>query len=139
MNDYLADLFAESYGDAAVVDRARDGIRWATFGHLYADYYGDMQRWSFTLQLEFLLRRVEHHELIHTVKKSCVQDRTLYEDPEIFAKYLHDAHSRVKTFALDGQPLADIPLPGIGSASGSFSDSAARTRSFDRRASECPA
>ena len=39
MNDYLAGLFAESYGDAAVVDRARDGIRWATFGHLYADYY----------------------------------------------------------------------------------------------------
>ncbi len=52
-------------------------------------YYGDMRRWSFTLQLEFLIRRVEHHELIHTVKKSCVQDRTLYEDPEIFAKYLH--------------------------------------------------
>ncbi|MGI5861387.1 MAG: deoxynucleoside kinase [Myxococcales bacterium] len=53
------------------------------------DYYADMRRWSFTLQLEFLIRRVEHHELIHTVNKSCVQDRTLYEDPEIFAKYLH--------------------------------------------------
>lgn len=53
------------------------------------DYYANMTRWSFTLQLEFLLRRVEHHELIHSVKKSCVQDRTLYEDPEIFAKYLH--------------------------------------------------
>jgi oligoendopeptidase F len=39
MNEYLADLFAETYGNAAVVDRARDGIRWATFGHLYADYY----------------------------------------------------------------------------------------------------
>ncbi len=52
-------------------------------------YYGDMKRWSFTLQLEFLIRRVEHHELIHTVPKSCIQDRTLYEDPEIFAKYLH--------------------------------------------------
>ena len=36
---YLADLFAESYGDAAVVDRQRDGIRWATFSHLYSDYY----------------------------------------------------------------------------------------------------
>jgi deoxyadenosine/deoxycytidine kinase len=48
-----------------------------------------MQRWSFTLQLEFLIRRVEHHELIKTVPKSCIQDRTLYEDPEIFAKYLH--------------------------------------------------
>lgn len=53
------------------------------------DYYGDMRRWSFTLQLEFLIKRVEHHELIHTVPKSCIQDRTLYEDPEIFAKYLH--------------------------------------------------
>jgi deoxyadenosine/deoxycytidine kinase len=52
-------------------------------------YYGDMKRWSFTLQLEFLIKRVEHHELIHTVPKSCIQDRTLYEDPEIFAKYLH--------------------------------------------------
>jgi deoxyadenosine/deoxycytidine kinase len=48
-----------------------------------------MRRWSFTLQLEFLIRRVEHHELIKTVSKSCIQDRTLYEDPEIFAKYLH--------------------------------------------------
>lgn len=53
------------------------------------DYYADMRRWSFTLQLEFLIRRIEHHELIHTVRKNCVQDRTLYEDPEIFAKYLH--------------------------------------------------
>lgn len=53
------------------------------------DYYADMRRWSFTLQLEFLIRRVEHHELIRRVPKSCIQDRTLYEDPEIFAKYLH--------------------------------------------------
>jgi len=36
---YMADLFAETYGDAAVIDPQRDGIRWATFGHLYADYY----------------------------------------------------------------------------------------------------
>ncbi len=53
------------------------------------DYYQDMRRWSFTLQLEFLIRRVEHHELIRKVPKNCIQDRTLYEDPEIFAKYLH--------------------------------------------------
>ncbi len=36
---YLADLFAETYGDAVAVDPQRDGIRWATFSHLYADYY----------------------------------------------------------------------------------------------------
>ena len=54
-----------------------------------APYYGEMKRWSFTLQLEFLIKRVQHHELIHKVPKSCIQDRTLYEDPEVFAKYLH--------------------------------------------------
>jgi deoxyadenosine/deoxycytidine kinase len=53
------------------------------------DYYGDMKRWSFTLQLEFLMKRAQHHELIRTVPKSSIQDRTLIEDPEIFAKYLH--------------------------------------------------
>jgi deoxyadenosine/deoxycytidine kinase len=53
------------------------------------NYYGDMSRWSFTLQLEFLIRRVEHHEIIHQVQRNCVQDRTLLEDPEVFAKYLH--------------------------------------------------
>lgn len=53
------------------------------------DYYADMKRWSFTLQLEFLLKRAQHHELIRTVQKSSIQDRTLIEDPEIFAKYLH--------------------------------------------------
>ena len=52
-------------------------------------YYLKMGRWSFTLQLEFLIKRIAHHELIDTVPKSCIQDRTLIEDPEIFAKYLH--------------------------------------------------
>lgn len=52
-------------------------------------YYSDMKRWSFTLQMEFLIKRVEHHVLIDSVEKSCIQDRTLLEDPEIFAKYLH--------------------------------------------------
>ena len=46
-----------------------------------ADYYKDMSRWSFTLQLEFLIWRTQHHELIARVPKSCIQDRTLYEDP----------------------------------------------------------
>lgn len=52
-------------------------------------YYRDMTRWSFTLQMEFLLRRIEHHTQIAGLPVSCVQDRTLIEDPEVFAKYLH--------------------------------------------------
>lgn len=39
MNDLMADLFAEAYGDKVYVDRPRVGITWATFGHLYSDYY----------------------------------------------------------------------------------------------------
>ncbi len=35
----MADLFAEGYGTEATVDGQRDGITWATFGHLYANFY----------------------------------------------------------------------------------------------------
>ena len=39
MNQLMADLFQEVYGDTVEVDQKRVGITWATFGHLYADYY----------------------------------------------------------------------------------------------------
>jgi oligoendopeptidase F len=39
MNALMADLFAEGYGGEVAVDREREGITWATFGHLYTDYY----------------------------------------------------------------------------------------------------
>ncbi len=35
----MAELFGEAYGDEMHVDQERVGIVWATFGHLYADYY----------------------------------------------------------------------------------------------------
>lgn len=39
MNALMADLYQESFGDQVHIDRQRVGITWATFGHLYADYY----------------------------------------------------------------------------------------------------
>lgn len=39
MNNLMADLFSEGYGSEMHVDRDRVGITWATFGHLYVDYY----------------------------------------------------------------------------------------------------
>ncbi|HSL29485.1 MAG TPA: oligoendopeptidase F [Anaerolineales bacterium] len=39
MNALMADLFAEGYGSEMQFDRERTGITWATFGHLYQDYY----------------------------------------------------------------------------------------------------
>ncbi|MBW7878959.1 MAG: oligoendopeptidase F [Anaerolineae bacterium] len=39
MNALMADLYAEGYGSEMTLDRERDGITWATFGHLYANFY----------------------------------------------------------------------------------------------------
>lgn len=39
MNALMADLYAEGYGDTMTLDRERDGITWATFGHLYSAFY----------------------------------------------------------------------------------------------------
>ncbi len=39
MIDLMADLFAEGYGDTMGFDHDLVGITWATFGHLYVDYY----------------------------------------------------------------------------------------------------
>ena len=35
----MADLFTEAYGEQMHVDREQVGITWATFGHMYSDYY----------------------------------------------------------------------------------------------------
>lgn len=53
------------------------------------DYYADMARWSFTLQMEFLFKRLDHHRQVQSDGHGYVQDRTLIEDPEVFAKMLH--------------------------------------------------
>jgi len=53
-----------------------------------ADYYQDMQRWSFHLQVYFLSKRFEVQKLILDSPGSAVQDRTIYEDVEIFAPTL---------------------------------------------------
>lgn len=53
------------------------------------DFYEDMRRWSFNLQIYFLSSRFHHHKDMITSSGSLIQDRTIYEDVEIFAKNLH--------------------------------------------------
>ncbi len=53
------------------------------------DFYGDMKRWSFQLQVYFLSHRFHTHKKIIENKKSVIQDRSIYEDVEIFAKNLY--------------------------------------------------
>ena len=54
-----------------------------------ADFYGDMNRWSFHLQIYFLANRFKSHKEIVESHKSVIQDRSIYEDAEIFARNLH--------------------------------------------------
>ncbi|MEA1875026.1 MAG: deoxynucleoside kinase [Bacteroidota bacterium] len=53
------------------------------------DFYEDMQRWSFNLQIYFLNSRFTQILNIRKSGKKVVQDRTIYEDASIFAPNLH--------------------------------------------------
>lgn len=53
------------------------------------DFYDDMPRWAFNLQVSFLQARLRDVSSIRREKINVVQDRTLYEDAQIFAPNLH--------------------------------------------------
>ncbi len=54
------------------------------------DFYLDMHRWSFNLQIYFLHHRFEQILQIHQSDHTVIQDRTIYEDAHIFAPTLHE-------------------------------------------------
>jgi Deoxynucleoside kinases len=54
------------------------------------DFYDDMPRWSFNLQIFFLNNRLNQLLEIYSGTETVIQDRTVYEDAHIFAPNLHD-------------------------------------------------
>jgi deoxyadenosine/deoxycytidine kinase len=54
-----------------------------------SDFYDDMTRWSFNLQIYFLNSRIQQLIKIQEGKDTVIQDRTIYEDAFIFAPNLH--------------------------------------------------
>ncbi len=54
------------------------------------NFYEDMRRWSFNLQIYFLTQRFKQIIAIRNGKKNVIQDRTIYEDAYIFAPNLHE-------------------------------------------------
>ena len=54
------------------------------------DFYNDMKRWSFNLQIYFLNSRFQQLTDISTNNRNVIQDRTIYEDAHIFAENLHE-------------------------------------------------
>jgi deoxyadenosine/deoxycytidine kinase len=55
-----------------------------------SDFYHDMKRWSFNLQIYFLNSRYKQILNIRAGDKTVIQDRTIYEDAYIFAPNLHE-------------------------------------------------
>lgn len=56
-----------------------------------SDFYKDMDRWSFPLQVYFLTHRFNTHKMIENAPASSVQDRSIYEDANIFARALAES------------------------------------------------
>ena len=54
------------------------------------DFYRDMSRWSFNLQVYFLHKRFKIHHEMSMYNGGVIQDRTIYEDVEIFARNLQE-------------------------------------------------
>lgn len=54
------------------------------------DFYSDMERWSFPLQVYFLTHRFNTHKHIEGSNFSSIQDRSIYEDAHIFARALYE-------------------------------------------------
>jgi len=54
------------------------------------DFYSDMSRWSFPLQVHFLTHRFRAHQKILESGSSAIQDRSIYEDANIFARALFE-------------------------------------------------
>lgn len=83
-------------GKSTLTRMLSDSLGWKPFyeadaeNPYLADFYADMRRWSFHSQVFYLGKRLEHHRLLVDHPHSVVQDRTVYEDAEIFACNLHE-------------------------------------------------
>lgn len=78
----LTKLLAKNYGWTPNYETADDNP-------YLSDFYDDMQRWSFNLQVYFLNSRFNQILEIKKSPKTIIQDRTIYEDAYIFAPNLH--------------------------------------------------
>ena len=82
-------------GKTELTNRLSEELNWAAYfepviQNPYLDaFYENMSRWSFHLQIYFLSERFKAQAEIGKSELPFIQDRTIYEDAEIFAKVLH--------------------------------------------------
>ena len=80
----LAQMLAKQFGWKAELESVEDNP-------YLRDFYGDMPRWSFHLQVYFLNSRFNQLRNIRESDKTIIQDRTIYEDAYIFAQNLYES------------------------------------------------
>jgi len=89
-------------GKTELTDRLAAALGWKVYyepviENPYLDpFYKDMERWSFHLQIYFLAERFKAQVQIGKSGEAFIQDRTIYEDAEIFARTLHEQGSMTK-------------------------------------------
>lgn len=82
-------------GKSTLVELLAQRMAWTPFfepegqNPYLADFYQDMQAWSFHSQIFFLSRRLRSHREIAEHPDSAIQDRSVYEDAEVFAHNLY--------------------------------------------------
>ncbi len=80
----LADLLAKHYGWEMLPELPEENP-------YLADFYEDMPRWAFQVQVHFLTSRFDQVMKISQAKGVIIQDRTIYEDASVFAKNLYES------------------------------------------------
>jgi deoxyadenosine/deoxycytidine kinase len=94
MKKYVAVAGNIGVGKSTLVELLCDRLGWQPFyepeveNPYLADFYQDMRAWAFHSQIFFLTRRLRAHRQIIDHPTSVIQDRTVYEDAEVFAHNL---------------------------------------------------
>ncbi len=78
----FAEMLAEHFGWKVYYEKVIDNP-------YLPDYYADMKKWSFHLQIYFFIHRFKDQMEINRSTTSGVTDRSIHEDPEVFARILN--------------------------------------------------
>ncbi len=111
-------------GKTSLTERIGERLGWITAyesvadNPFLADFYADMKKWAFHLQIYFLGHRAQQHLDMWNDPRSAIIDRSIYEDAFIFARALHhlgnmtepEYHSYRKVFDL---VVAHLPTPSL--------------------------
>ncbi|HNT54311.1 MAG TPA: deoxynucleoside kinase [Anaerolineaceae bacterium] len=148
MKKFIAVAGNIGVGKSTLVERLCHRLGWEPFyepvteNPYLPDFYRDMCAWGFHSQVFFLTHRLRIHQALNRVPGSVIQDRSIYEDAEVFARNLHlqgalDARDW-ETYAALYQSLADtLPPPDLviylrASVQTLQSRIAQRARSYER-------